>query len=186
VAGSQYTPNNGWVPQQAVNAQMSLLRWFDHHIGRPRHTVAQGADMGGVVSIMLAERDPADFNGAVSLGAQTAGSVINWNLGLDLSFAFKMLLAPHSHLQLVNISNPSANLALAQKLITAAQATPQGPLRARPFSVPESHPRRLRASGPDVAAVARTLGHAGVRSYCPPSARSPVASARSAHPDAAS
>jgi hypothetical protein len=58
-----------------------------------------------------------------------AGGIAIWNEGLDFEFAFKTLLASGSPLQVVNITNPNANLALAERLIAAAQATPQG--RAR-------------------------------------------------------
>jgi hypothetical protein len=57
-----------------------------------------------------------------------AGGVATWNAALDGEFAFKTLLAPNSDLQLVNITNPN-NLNLAEEILAAAQATPQG--RAR-------------------------------------------------------
>src|SRR4029453_12809653 len=42
---------------------------------------------------------------------------------------FKTLLAPGSGLQVVNISDPDANLSIAEEVLTAAQAIPEG--RAR-------------------------------------------------------
>jgi hypothetical protein len=56
-----------------------------------------------------------------------AGGVATWNQALDATFAMQQLLAPS--LQIVHITNPLGNFLLAQQLITAAQATPQG--RAR-------------------------------------------------------
>jgi hypothetical protein len=58
-----------------------------------------------------------------------AGGVATWNTALDAEFAFKTLVAPTTALQVVNITNPDANLTLAEGLLAAAQATPQG--RAR-------------------------------------------------------
>src|SRR5580704_2771605 len=60
-----------------------------------------------------------------------AGGVATWNAALDGEFAFKTLLDPPTlpQLQLVNITNPAANLKLAEEILAAAQATPQG--RAR-------------------------------------------------------
>jgi hypothetical protein len=58
-----------------------------------------------------------------------SGGVGTWNAGLDGAFAFKTLVAPSSSLQLVNITDPVANLALAEQLLAVAQQTPQG--RAR-------------------------------------------------------
>jgi hypothetical protein len=52
-----------------------------------------------------------------------------WNQALDSAYVFKQLIAPDSTVQLVNITNPQANLLEAEQLIDKAQATPQG--RAR-------------------------------------------------------
>ena len=58
-----------------------------------------------------------------------AGGVATWNTALDGEFAFQTLLAPGIGLQLVDITNPDANLKLAEEILAGAQATPQG--RAR-------------------------------------------------------
>jgi hypothetical protein len=60
-----------------------------------------------------------------------AGGVATWNAALDGAFAFKTLLAPQSALQLVNITNPSANLALARQVLDLAQSAADGKGRAR-------------------------------------------------------
>ena len=52
-----------------------------------------------------------------------------WNQWLDAAFAFKTLLAPGSGLQVVNISDPDTNFSVAEEVLAAAQATPEG--RAR-------------------------------------------------------
>jgi len=55
--------------------------------------------------------------------------VATWNTALDAEVVFGTLTAPNSGLQLVNITNPTANFELAEGLLAAAQETPQG--RAR-------------------------------------------------------
>src|SRR6266702_1668473 len=69
------------------------------------------------------------IDGVVSLAGGLAGAVGTWNLGLDLSFAVKTLLAPDSGLQLVHITDPAGNVATAHQLIQNALTTPEG--RAR-------------------------------------------------------
>jgi hypothetical protein len=58
-----------------------------------------------------------------------SGGVATWNQALDAAFVFKTLLGPGTGLQIVNITDPNSNLALAEGILGAAQVTPQG--RAR-------------------------------------------------------
>ncbi len=127
LAASEFNAPNGWVVDEALADQMLLLDWFAQHVGKPTHTIAWGTSMGGLVSVLLAERHPDRFDGVWVLGGGLAGSVATWNLGLDLTFAFRTLIAPS--LQLVDISNPAANAGAAQQALHSALATPQG--RAR-------------------------------------------------------
>ena len=56
-----------------------------------------------------------------------SGGVATWNTALDAEFAFQQLIDPS--VQVVNITNPTANLTAAETAATTAQQTPQG--RAR-------------------------------------------------------
>jgi len=56
-----------------------------------------------------------------------SGGVATWNTALDGAFAFQKLIDPS--VQIVDITNPTANLDNAEAALAAAQATPQG--RAR-------------------------------------------------------
>jgi hypothetical protein len=56
-----------------------------------------------------------------------SGGVATWNTALDGAFAFQKLIDPS--VQIVNITNPTANLDNAEAAVAAAQQTPQG--RAR-------------------------------------------------------
>ncbi len=129
VAASKYSPASGWVVQQAPHDQLELLDWFAQHVGPPRHTVAEGAQMGGLVSTLLAERHPGLLDGVVSLCGYQAGSVATWNLGLDFGFVVKTLLPAAADLQLTHVTDPDANSATARDAILGALGTPAG--RAR-------------------------------------------------------
>src|SRR5207244_3320237 len=52
-----------------------------------------------------------------------------WNTGLDSAYAFKTLLAPGSPLQVVNITDPEANMKLAADLMAKAGQTAAGKAR---------------------------------------------------------
>jgi hypothetical protein len=58
-----------------------------------------------------------------------AGGVGTWNQALDSAFAIQQLLGAGTSPQVVHITNPGANLALAEQLLATAQATPQGKAR---------------------------------------------------------
>jgi hypothetical protein len=58
-----------------------------------------------------------------------SGGVATWNTALDSEFAFEVLIAPGSGLQIVNIADPETNLEIAEEALTIAQNSPQG--RAR-------------------------------------------------------
>jgi pimeloyl-ACP methyl ester carboxylesterase len=129
VAASKYNPASGWVVQQALHDQLELLGWFQQHVGPPRRTVAEGAQMGGLVSTLLAERHPGLLDGAVSLCGYQAGSVASWNLGLDFAMVVKTLLPAAADLQLAHVTDPDANWAIARDAALGALGTPAG--RAR-------------------------------------------------------
>lgn len=128
LAGSSYA-TTGWAIQQAIPDQIATLDKFDSLVGTPTRTIAWGHSLGGMITAGLLQTHPDRFTAALPMCGVVAGGVGVWNEGLDAEFAIKQLLAPNSALQLVNITNPSANLGLAEQILGAAQATPQG--RAR-------------------------------------------------------
>jgi pimeloyl-ACP methyl ester carboxylesterase len=128
IAGSSYA-SNGWAVQQALPDQIGTLDVFDATYGTPRQTIAWGDSLGGMITAGLIQDYPTRFTAALPMCGVLSGGVATWNTALDAEFAFKELLAPASKLQLVNITNPTANLALAESVVATAQATPQG--RAR-------------------------------------------------------
>jgi pimeloyl-ACP methyl ester carboxylesterase len=128
LAGSSYA-TTGWAIHEALDDQIAVLDLFDSIFGHPTSTIAWGHSLGGIITAGLIQRNPKRFSAAQPMCGVLAGGVATWNTALDGEFAFKTLLAPTTELQLVNIANPDANLTLAEGILAAAQATPQG--RAR-------------------------------------------------------
>jgi pimeloyl-ACP methyl ester carboxylesterase len=128
LAGSSYA-TTGWAIHEALDDQIAVLDLFDSIFGHPTSTIAWGHSLGGIITAGLIQRNPKRFSAAQPMCGVLAGGVATWNTALDGEFAFKTLLAPTTGLQLVNIANPDANLTLAEEILAAAQATPQG--RAR-------------------------------------------------------
>lgn len=128
LAGSSYA-HTGWAIQEALPDQIAVLDKFAALVGTPTRTIAWGHSLGGIITAGLIQRFPKRFDAGLPMCGVLAGGVGIWNQALDAEFAFKTLLAPASSLHLVNITNPTANLNLAESILAAAHATPQG--RAR-------------------------------------------------------
>jgi pimeloyl-ACP methyl ester carboxylesterase len=126
LAGSSYA-TTGWAIQQALPDQIAVLDIFATTVGPPKVTIAWGLSLGGMITAGLIQRYPGRFDAPMC--GVLSGGVATWNTGLDGAFAFKMLLAPGSGLQIANITKALANLDLAESLLAAAQATPQGKAR---------------------------------------------------------
>jgi len=127
LAGSSYA-NTGWALQEGIGDQLGVLDEFRRQVGRPSTTIAWGHSLGGIMTAGLVQAAPQRFDGALPMCGVLAGGVGTWNQALDGLFAFKVLLG-NDALQIVRIADPTANFQLAQQLLAAAQATPEG--RAR-------------------------------------------------------
>ena len=128
LAGSSYA-HTGWAIQEALPDQIAVLDAFTTLVGTPSRTIAWGHSLGGIITAGLIQRFPDRFDAALPMCGVISGGVGTWNQALDSEFAFKTLLAFGTSLQLVNITDPNANFALAEGLLASAQTTPQG--RAR-------------------------------------------------------
>ena len=126
LAGSSYA-TTGWAIEQALPDQISTLNAFDQTYGKPKTTVAWGHSLGGIITAGLIQDYPSRFDAALPMCGVLSGGVATWNIALDGAFAFQKLIDPS--VQIVNITDPTANLDNAEAALTAAQATPQG--RAR-------------------------------------------------------
>src|SRR5580692_11094795 len=128
LAGSSYA-TTGWALHEALTDQIAVLDLFDTVFPHPVATIAWGHSLGGIITAGLIQRNPKRFSAAQPMCGVLSGGVATWNTALDGAFAFATLLAPGTGLQLVNITNPEANLALAEEMLAVAQKSPQG--RAR-------------------------------------------------------
>jgi len=126
LAGSSYAIT-GWAIAKALPDQISTLNVFDDSYGVPRQTIAWGHSLGGIITAGLIQDYPSQFNAALPMCGVLAGGVATWNTALDAEFAFQQLIDPA--VQIVNITNPGANLAAAEQAGAKAQQTAQG--RAR-------------------------------------------------------
>ncbi len=128
LAGSSYA-TTGWAIHEALPDQIAVLDIFAEKFGAPARTIAWGHSLGGMITAALVQSFPERFDAALPMCGVLSGGVGNWNQALDAAFAFKTLIAPQSSLQLVDITNPNANLNTAEMILAGAQATAQG--RAR-------------------------------------------------------
>jgi pimeloyl-ACP methyl ester carboxylesterase len=152
LAGSSYA-TTGWALQQAIPDQISTLDVFIADFGSPTRTIAWGHSLGGMITAGLLQTAPERFDGALPMCGVVAGGVAVWNEGLDGEFVIKALLAPSSNLQLVHITNPTANLGLAEQIMTSAQATPQGRARLALAAAMGDLPGWFSAATPEPAAT---------------------------------
>jgi hypothetical protein len=150
LAGSSYA-STGWAIKEALADQAAVLDAFEATVGRPRRTIAWGDSLGGMVTAGLVQRIPERLDGALPACAVVAGAVATWNQALDAAFAFKLLLAPGSPLQLVHITDPAGNLALARQALAAAQATPAGRARIALVAALNDTPGWADPTGPEPA-----------------------------------
>jgi len=128
IAGSSYS-STGWAIEDALTDQMALLDFFGRRIGKPHRVIAWGASLGGIITAGLVQLHPDRFVGAMPLCGVLSGGISTWNAELDAAYAFKTLIAPGSALQLVHITDPSANQQLARDLFTTAASTARGQAR---------------------------------------------------------
>jgi hypothetical protein len=126
LAGSSYA-STGWAIEQAIPDQLATVNTFTRLVGKPSQTIAWGHSLGGMVTAGLVQVAPLRFTAALPMCAVDSGGVATWNTALDAAFAVQQLLDPS--LQVVNITNPSANLTAAEVAFATAQATPQGQAR---------------------------------------------------------
>jgi alpha-beta hydrolase superfamily lysophospholipase len=128
LAGSSYA-TTGWAIHEALVDQIAVLDLFNAQVGTPTRTIAWGHSLGGIITAGLIQRNPRRFDAALPMCGVLSGGVATWNQALDSAFAFKTFFNPGGPLQVVHITNPTGNFLLAEQLLAAANATPQG--RAR-------------------------------------------------------
>src|SRR5271156_3539704 len=129
LAGSSYA-TTGWAIQQALPDQIAVLEIFNKTVAHPKRTIAWGHSLGGMITAGLIQRYPEKFDAALPMCGVLSGGVATWNTALDGAFAFEVLIAPGSGLQVVNITgNPLVNLEISEDALAIAQLSPQGQAR---------------------------------------------------------
>jgi pimeloyl-ACP methyl ester carboxylesterase len=150
LAGSSYA-STGWAIEQALPDQINTLNAFGDRYGKPTTTVAWGHSLGGIITAGLLQDYPKRFDAALPMCGVLSGGVATWNTALDAEFAFQKLIAPS--VQVVNISNPGANLQAAEAAGTQAQQTPQGRARLALVSALADTPGWFTPLTPEPAAT---------------------------------
>ncbi len=142
-----------WPLEQNFSDQPALLETSRRVLGDPRHTIATGSSIGGIISAGAVQRFPDRLSGALPMCGNLAGAVANHNRELDIVFVVKTLLASDTPLQLVDITDPYANLVAATRVLQKAQRTPGGRARlalaAAVGNIPGWHDPRSPEPGPD-------------------------------------
>jgi len=150
LAGSSYS-TTGWAIAKALPDQISTLNAFGNLYGQPRTTVAWGHSLGGIITAGLLQDYPNRFDAALPMCGVLSGGVATWNTALDGAFAFQQLVA--SSVQVVNITNPAANLQAAETAAAAAQKTPQGRARLALTAALADTPGWFTPTSPEPAAT---------------------------------
>jgi pimeloyl-ACP methyl ester carboxylesterase len=65
---------NGWALREGVESTHQLKDVFTARIGRPTHTYLLGSSQGGLVATMIAEKFPAQYDGALTLCSPNGGA----------------------------------------------------------------------------------------------------------------
>ena len=150
LAGSSYA-STGWAIAQALPDQINTLNAFGSLYGQPKTTVAWGHSLGGIITAGLLQDYPKRFDAALPMCGVLSGGVATWNTALDAEFAFQKLIKPA--VQIVNITNPTANLQAAGAAGAAAQQTPQGRARLALVSALGDTPGWFTPLSPEPAAT---------------------------------
>jgi pimeloyl-ACP methyl ester carboxylesterase len=93
LAGSAYA-SNGWAVAEGIEAGEKLHNFFVDKVGEPDRTYVWGDSLGGLVTEVLAERNPDWVSGAAPFCGVLAGPVLNLDLALDVAYSVKTLLYP--------------------------------------------------------------------------------------------
>jgi hypothetical protein len=136
LVGSSYDPNGSWwALGSALRDQFEALAGLNAQLpSRPRHVMAFGTSMGGLISALEDESNPyGRVDGSFTTCGIVGGGIQLNNYQLDGEYTMSRLLAPAVPIKLVRFSGgPPEGLATGQQLDALAQAaqnTPQG--RAR-------------------------------------------------------
>jgi pimeloyl-ACP methyl ester carboxylesterase len=93
LAGATYAWG-GWSVAQSVAAAEAAYRFVREHVGVPQRVYAWGRSMGGLVSVLLAERHPDWVTAAAPACGVLGGTTRFYDMALDVAYAVRTLLVP--------------------------------------------------------------------------------------------
>ncbi|HTZ44983.1 MAG TPA: hypothetical protein VMB79_14060 [Jatrophihabitans sp.] len=93
LAGSSYK-SNGWAVADGVKAGEDLHAKFVQLVGKPQRTYVWGDSLGGLITEILAERNPTWVDGSAPMCGALAGPNYNFDVALDVAYAVKALIDP--------------------------------------------------------------------------------------------
>jgi len=157
LAGSSYA-TTGWSVQQAIPDQAATVAVFGSDYRAPRHTVAWGESLGGMITAGLVQDYPRLFSAALPACGVLSGGVATWNTALDAAFAFQQLVAPN--VKVTGYTDAAANLTAAETAVAAAQQTPQGRARLALVAAMSDTPGWFTPGSPEPAATDYTAQEA--------------------------
>ena len=134
LAGSSYDPNNSqWALNTAVSDQFGSLAAVESTVlpSRPRHVLAFGTSMGGLISALEAQQGRGTIDGALTTCGIVAGGVNLNEYQIDGEYAIAQLLGDPAT-QLVGFGDQKTALGTATALTAdaaKAQATAAGQAR---------------------------------------------------------
>ncbi|UQX87135.1 lysophospholipase [Jatrophihabitans telluris] len=126
LAGSSYK-SNGWAVGDGVSAGEQLHDKFVSLVGKPNRTYVWGDSLGGLITQIIAEKNPAWVDGAAPMCGAVAGPNYNFDVALDVAFAVKALVDPQ--LKLTGYSSAedaAANWTHAEKAVVKAASDISG------------------------------------------------------------
>jgi len=126
LAGSSYK-SNGWAVGDGVAAGEALHDKFVQLVGQPKRTYVWGDSLGGLITEVIAEKNPSWVDGAAPMCGALAGPNYNFDVAIDVAVAVKALIYPQ--LKLTGYSSPdeaAANWKGAAAAIEKAAADTAG------------------------------------------------------------
>jgi pimeloyl-ACP methyl ester carboxylesterase len=134
LVGSSYDVNGSWwALDTAVSDQFGSLNAFLRASGlHPRHTLAVGTSMGGLINSLIDQQSDGRVQGAVTFCGLVAGGVDLNNFQLNAEYAMTQLLPGAAGVQIRDYASMAAGSAAGTQLsdaVSSAQSTAAG--RAR-------------------------------------------------------
>ncbi len=108
LAGSSYK-SNGWAVADGVQAGQDLHTKFVSIVGKPLRTYVWGDSLGGLITEILAEKNPQWVDGAAPMCGAVAGPNLNFDMALDVAYAVKQLIDPNLELTGYASADDAAN-----------------------------------------------------------------------------